>query len=83
MQEDHRPPESEPVELSIEEAERLLLTQLQDKPQNRKPASKQLAYLYTDTPRHDLPLNCLRELLGLETDHELKTNPVLTRATGG
>ena len=57
-----RPPGGEPVQLTVEEAERLLLAQLQDKNKDRKPALKQLACLFSDTRRYDQALGCLREL---------------------
>ena len=71
------PPEGAPVELTAEEAERLLLAQLQDKHKDRKPALKQLAFLYGDTRRYDQALGCLRELMALEPDLEQKAACVL------
>jgi CheY-like chemotaxis protein len=44
-----QPPEGELGEITIEEAERQLLAQLQDKNQDRKPVLRQLASLYADT----------------------------------
>ena len=72
-----RPPESEPVQLTVEEAERLLLAQLQDKNKDRKAALKQLASLYSDTRRYDLALGCLRDLMALEPELEQKAACVL------
>jgi tetratricopeptide (TPR) repeat protein len=72
-----RPPEGEAVELTVKEAERLLLTQLQDKNKGRKTALKQLASLYGDTLRYDQALGCLRELMALETDLDQKAACVL------
>jgi TPR repeat protein len=67
-----RPPKGEPVQVTVEEAERLLLAQLQDKNKDRKLTLKLLASLYSDTHRYDQALSCLRELMALEPDLEQK-----------
>ena len=66
------PPEGEPGEITVEEAERRLLAQLQDKSEDRKPVWRQLASLYEATHRHDQAIGCLRELMALEPDLEKK-----------
>ena len=70
-------PEGEPIEITVEEAERLLLAQLQDKDKDRKLALKQLASLYSDTRRYDQALGCLRELMAIEPELEQKAACVL------
>ena len=72
-----RLPEGEPVQLTVEEAERLLLAQLQDKNKDRKAALKQLASLYSDTRRYAQALGCLRDLMALEPELEQKAACVL------
>jgi tetratricopeptide (TPR) repeat protein len=72
-----QPPEGELRKLTVEEAERLLLAQLQDKNEDRIPVLRQLASLYTDTRRYDRAIACLREIMALEPDLEKKAACVL------
>ena len=69
--------EARAVPLSPEEAERRLLTQLEDQNQDHKPTWRQLAMLYGDTGRYDRALSCLRELMALEPELERKAACVL------
>lgn len=76
----NRPPEGEPVELSFDEIEHRLLARLQHRNQNRKRVLKHLAAFYADHRRYDQALECLQELVTLETDLEDKAACIL--ATG-
>ena len=73
----HPTHETRAATLSPEEAERLLLAQLQDQNQDHKPTWRQLAMLYGDTGRYDRALSCLRELMALEPELERKAACVL------
>jgi tetratricopeptide (TPR) repeat protein len=74
----NRPPAGgEPIGLVISQTERRLLEKLQDPSQDHKQALKELASFYADTRRYDRSLDCLRRLLRLEEDLELKAGYAL------
>lgn len=65
------------MEISIEEAERLILARLQTNAKDRQRILKDLAFLYSDTHRYEQSLDCLRQMVALETVLENKVGCIL------
>jgi tetratricopeptide (TPR) repeat protein len=66
------------VELSPEQAERLLLKRVADQKENPVAALWQLAQFYKQTRQHEKALPCLQDLLGRVPDAESKATCMLT-----
>jgi tetratricopeptide (TPR) repeat protein len=72
-----KPPEGPLIEITASEAEKNLLKQLDEKPDEAKDVLWQLARLYQQTQQIEKGLACLRKVLALMPDAESKANCVL------
>ena len=73
-----RPPEGEPVKLTFEDTERILLQRVADQKDNPRQAMWELAQFYKFNGRHDQALACLRDLMQRLPKVEQKAQCVFT-----